>query len=162
MARRCCSPAAGDLGQAQLADQPARPALAVTAGAGQSGRHQHVLLAAQLLDQLEGLEYEADVAQARPRERTRALRRDVLAREGDPAAVGAIEPPEQVQERRLAAARTAEHGDDLALLHLEVDPVEDAPLGPPGPERLRDAACLKDGHSGNGSEPPVGVGRLAW
>ena len=42
-----------------------------------------------------------------------------LAGERDLAGVGTIEPAEQVQQRRLAAARAAEHGHDLAGGHVQ-------------------------------------------
>jgi hypothetical protein len=76
------------------------------------------------------LEHHPDVA---------ALRRhgrDVAPADDDRAGVGPLEPGEDPQQRRLAAARRSEQGDDRAGLDREVDVVEDLGL----PEPLDDPA----------------------
>jgi len=118
--------ASGDLAQAKLADQPAGPLLAAAQRSGQARRQQHVLLAAQLLDQMKGLEHEPDVAESSAGERARALLGDVPAGERDRAGVGPVEAAEQMQERRLATSRAAEHRDHLGGVDGEAHAVQDA------------------------------------
>ena len=78
------------------------------------------------------------------RERPGALGGELVPGEDDAPGVGPVEPTEQMQERRLAAAGAAEHRDDLAGVDLERHPVEHAALGAPDPERLDDATRFQD------------------
>ena len=60
--------------------------------------------------------------------------------EPDLAVVGVIEAGDQPQQRRLAAARRTEEGEQLALLDREADPVDDGERPEPlGQVRNRDA-----------------------
>ena len=65
----------GHRGQPELVDQLPGPALAAPGRAGQAGREQDVLGAAQLLDEVKRLKHEPDVTQPGPRQRPRALSR---------------------------------------------------------------------------------------
>ena len=76
--------------------------------------------------------------------------RDPLAGDLHGARLGAVEAAEQVQQRRLARARAAEHGDDLAALDVEVGPVEHAPGGAPGTERPHQPPGLDERHEARG------------
>ena len=71
-------------------------------------------------EEREGLEHHGD-----------ALRRlvQLVAAIGDAALRGRRQPGEDAQEGRLAGARLAEDGDDLAFAEREVDVVEDQPPG---------------------------------
>ena len=59
-------------------------------------RQQHVLLAAQLLDQVERLKDEADMPEPGSRQRPWGLRGQLVAGQHDPAGVGDVEPAEQM------------------------------------------------------------------
>ena len=50
--------------------------------------------------------------------------REIAAVEEDAARVRPLQAGDDPQERALAAAARPEHGDELAVRHLEVDPVE--------------------------------------
>ena len=54
-----------------------------------------------------------------------AVARDLLALEEDAARLDRLEEVDAPQQRALAAAARADHHEDLARLHLEVDAVED-------------------------------------
>ena len=49
---------------------------------------------------------------------------DLAAADGDVAGGDLLQPGDQAQQRRLAAARGTDEDDELAVLHLEVDVVE--------------------------------------
>jgi len=51
-------------------------------------------------------------------------RRHIAPAELDPAAVRALETGDQPQQRRLARARRAEQGEELALVDGQVDSVD--------------------------------------
>ena len=103
----------GDVAQPELVDQPRRAARAARRGPGQPRRQQHVLGAAALVDQLELLKDEADVAQPQARQRPSAAAGEALAGDRDLAGVGPVEAAEEMQQRRLAAARASQHRDHL-------------------------------------------------
>ncbi len=144
--------APGDLRQAEALDQRTPAPLPAARSARQARRNQHVLLAAQLLDQMKGLEDQADVSETRPRKRPRPLGCQLPAGDHDPTRIRAVEAAEEMKEGRLAAARAPEHGDHLARLHVEVHSREQTPGGASGAHRLGDAPCLQDRHFGYGSE----------
>jgi SpoU rRNA methylase family enzyme len=75
-------------------------------------------------------------------ERERALVEpgQVLAAETDLAAIRAVEPAEQVEERRLAAAGGTEKRDQLAGEELEVDAAQRVDRVGTGPVGAREAA----------------------
>src|SRR6266566_6720625 len=54
----------------------------------------------------------------------RRIVRDVLPAERDRAATRMIEPVDRAQGRRLAGAVRADQGHDLALVHLDGDPLQ--------------------------------------
>ena len=63
-------------------------------------------------------------------------------------ASGAVEPAEHVQQRRLAAARAAEHGHHLAGLDVQVGAVEHPPRDAALPEGLDEPAGAHHRHTG--------------
>src|ERR1019366_9879979 len=78
-----------------------------------------VLERRQAREQIEGLKDEADrvaaeTAQLRPR-RTR----EIASRDDDAPGAWCVKRPHQVQQRCLAAARGAEHDDELVLRHAQ-------------------------------------------
>jgi hypothetical protein len=68
------------------------------------------------------------------------------------APVGLLEARQHAEQRRLAAARRADHGDELAVAHREADVVEDGERAAPRRERLGEAAH-RDLRSHTASEP---------
>jgi hypothetical protein len=95
-ARELLGAAVGDGAQAELFYEAAGTAFTSSSGPGQPGWKEDVLLAAELLDQVEGLEDEADVAEASLCERVRSLLGQLDAGETDAAGVGAVERSQQV------------------------------------------------------------------
>ena len=137
----------GHPGQAEFLDQSRARPLAAAGRAGQASREQHVLVAAQLLDQLKGLEHEPDVAQPGPRQRPGPLPRSAPAGQPDLARVRPVEAAEEMQQGRLAAARAPEDGDHLTRRDLdETRAGQDAALGSTAAYRLGDPASLENGH----------------
>ena len=130
IATRCCwppdscgGPVAAALGEADAGDQRVdlvgrRPL------AGDREREQDVLLRRQRREQVERLEHEADVRAAQSREVAVLHARDVLAGDPDGARGGRVEAGEQVHERRLAGARRAHDGRELAGGQVERDAAE--------------------------------------
>src|SRR5690606_18085435 len=82
------------------------------------GHERNVLAGGETRDQIVELEYEADVAA--PVRRQLALRGagKLPAPEVQPAVGRAVEPAEDVEQRRLAASRRSEQHDQLALRKL--------------------------------------------
>ena len=79
----------------------------------------------------------------------------VDAVEDDRAAVGLDDPRDGAQQRRLAGAVGAEQGDDLALVHLEVDVEQHlhaavADVEVADEEQLRPSLPALVGHLGSG------------
>ena len=144
-----------DLGQSELLDQPGGATRASGGGARKPGGHEHVLGPAQLLDELKLLEDEPDVAQADSRQRPRAPAREPIAGQGDLPRVRGIEAAQQVQQRRLAAARSAQDRHHLVGLDGEADVVQHAARCSPGAHRLREAICPENGHPLHRSECPA-------
>ena len=104
------------LRDAQLVQQPGHrgPGLAARR-AGQLGGQQHVVRHGQVVQQVEELEDHPDPAAAEPGQAGFAQRVHPLAGHGDRAAGRLVQPGDQVQQRGLAAARRAHHGDRLAV-----------------------------------------------
>ena len=115
-------------------------------GAPHAAGEQHVALAGELGEQVEELEHEADVPPADRGEPPLARARHALARDVDDARLRPVEPAEHVQQRRLARARAAEHGDDLARLDREGGAVEHAARGAALAERAHQSLCRHNGH----------------
>ncbi len=78
----------------------------------------------------ESAELEQHAEPAPKREQLLGVARvDHLAVDADRAAVDRIDAADQAQQRRLAAARAAEDGGDLAAAEAERDVVQDRPAG---------------------------------
>jgi len=75
---------------------------------------------------VEGLEDEADAVAAQRRKHPLGGAVDPHARYLDDPVVDAVEAADDVQQRRLPGAGTAGHGDQLAGLHVEIEPVQHA------------------------------------
>ena len=88
---------------------------AIIAGQDDVLEHRHAL------EQVEELEHDADVAAAHAGQLVLALAGDLLAGEHDLAVVGGVEAGDEVEQRRLAAARRAHDRDELAGAEVEVD-----------------------------------------
>ena len=82
-------------------------------------RQLHVFVDIELVDQVEALEYEADVALAELGAVLLLEPADLLAEQLVASARGVIEQSEDVQERGLAAAGRAHDGDEFAVLDFE-------------------------------------------
>jgi hypothetical protein len=103
-------------------------------------RQHHVLGDRQRRQQLEELEHDAHAAPAPRRELVVVQLVDAATGHGDAAGGGVVEPGDQVQERRLAAARAADDGHELARAHVEVDPGERVEAAGRGDERAAQSA----------------------
>ncbi|MCY1550633.1 hypothetical protein D9M68_869000 [compost metagenome] len=113
-----------------------RDAAFVALAAQQHQRQRDVLRNVQVRQHVEGLEHEAHVAPAPERAGFAVERADVDAAVRDRARVPAVEPGHAVEQRRLAGARFAHDGDELAGLDAERHVLEDGHvavvLGEPG------------------------------
>src|SRR6201999_4243665 len=99
-------PVARAVGEAHATEELEGPALALRARhAGVEHRKPHVLERRRVSDEIEGLKDEADVMEPDPRLRDGIELRDVTTAEEIRAAVGAVEAPQDVQERRFPRAR---------------------------------------------------------
>ena len=87
-------------------------------------RQLDVLLRREHRDQIEALEHEADVARAPVRQLAAFHLLEVLARDRELAAVRAIEPADQVEQRRLARARRPQQRQQFPGPHVEVHVVQ--------------------------------------
>ena len=92
--------------------------------AGDRERQLHVLLGVQHREQVVELEDEADVLAAQLRQLVVVHPGDLLAGDRDRSARRLVEPGEDVHQRRLARARRAHDGRQLAALDLERDAAE--------------------------------------
>ena len=114
---------------------------------------------------LGGVQLGLELGDLRPRGEHRGERRALVARHelgqervhepaaaDDLARVGVLEPGEDPQQRRLAAAVGAEHADPRAGGQLEVEPVEHAAAA----EGLREPA---GGDQGDARHGPFSIGR---
>jgi hypothetical protein len=136
----------GDLAQAELVDQVLPAPHAGAPRAVDPGGEEDVLLAGELRDEVEELKDEAD--RSRPQRGELAVARavDALAGQLDRAAVGAVQPGDEVQERRLAGPGAPDDRHELARVDVEVRPVEHASRRPGLPEGLREAPCAHHRH----------------
>src|SRR5580693_129337 len=85
-----------------------------------------ILLRGELVHQLEPLEDESDLVAPQVREGAFGELVDALPRDRQLSGARAIEPPDQVQQRRFPAATRAHHRHGLAAVDVEVDRVERA------------------------------------
>ena len=144
IATRCMSPPesadglrAKQRGDAQRLGDPAN--LLIDLGlalARRSQRKGDVLVDRKMRIESEGLEDEGDVAVGR----LEVLHR--LAVDEDVAAVDILKSGDGAQRRRLAAARLAEHDDELVVGDVKVEVLDDLDVA----EELLDAAKLDLGH----------------
>ena len=113
------------------------------------GQHR-VLEDRQLGQQVVELEHEADVAVPVAVLPPRTEAAQVLARETDRsrARIGAVEPAEDVEERRLPRARTPDDRDPLALGDRDRRVAEDGHLVPAEPVGLAHAGGVEDRRHG--------------
>jgi hypothetical protein len=100
---------------------------------------------------VEGLEDEADVAEASAVEGALRLFCQVAAGDSYLTGVGPIEAAQEVKEGGLPAPGRTEDSDDLICVDLQADFLEDAPGPPTGPDGLRNAASLQNRHATDGS-----------
>ena len=70
------------------------------------------------------MEDHADVPATVEHERVLRERAEVPAADVDPAAGRSIDAAQQMQQRRFAAARLADEGQELARRHVEIEPVQ--------------------------------------
>ncbi len=111
--------------------------------------HGHVLDRGELGQEVVKLEDEPDGLVAQRGEARAAERGGGLAVEKDGTAGGQVEGADAVQERRLAGARGADDGDELALVDVERDAPQDLERAPIVVVRLVDVFDFDErrGHS---------------
>ena len=129
---RCCWPPESSVGL--CAARSARPTSCSAIAArflrsrrrqlGQQQRQLDVLLRREHRHQVVELEDEADLGGAPLGERAAAELVEPLAADRDAAARGHVEAADEVEQRRLARARRAHQGEEVALLDVEVDVVQ--------------------------------------
>ena len=102
------------------------------------GAELDVLQRRQPGEQVEGLEDEADPAAPEGRQRRAGRAGDVLAGHHDPPLGGRVEGADEVEQRRLAAARGPQHHDELAPVDRQVDVLEGADRRVAHPVAARD------------------------
>ena len=105
----------------------------------QSKRQRDVLRHAQVGQDVKSLEHEPHVLPSQHRQRIVVERGKIGAVQTDAARVGTIQTRDEVEQRGLADARLAHHGDVLALAYIEADVAQDG-LVAWSSERLRQAA----------------------
>ena len=93
---------------------------------GEEGRQLDVLLGRELVQEVEGLEDEADLGAPQARQRPLGIPVDPLS--GQPQLPGPwpVEPAEQVQQRRLPAAARPRHREHLTACYVQADTVHGA------------------------------------
>jgi hypothetical protein len=131
---------------AEPLDELAPAPHAVPARAVHPGRQQHVLLAGELGHEVEELEDEADRAGAQRRQRAVVRPVDPRAVDLDRAAVEPVQPGEHVEQRGLAAARAADHRDQLPTGDVEVGAGEHEARRATASEALPDASSAYHRH----------------
>src|SRR5207244_8285381 len=89
--------------------------------AGDGGREGDVLQRRGVLEQIEELEYKADVPAAQVGQPALVLAGERFAGEKDFATARRLEPGDEVQQRRLAAPRWTHDRDELARVDRQVD-----------------------------------------
>ena len=101
------------------------PPLAVgRADAAIDQRDLDILLDRQLVDQIEALEHEADMGTAQQRQLAFRGAGDLLAEKEELTVARPVEQAQNVQQGRLAAARRAHDGEELALPDVQADPTQ--------------------------------------
>jgi len=87
-------------------------------------RQLDVLIDVQLVDEVEALEYEADIALAKLGALAFFQLSHLLTEQLVGAARGVVQEAEDVEQRGFAAARRPHHGHELAALNFERDAVQ--------------------------------------
>ena len=105
---------------------------------------EDVLDSAQLGQQVEGLEDEADVAPANGGQPSLVELVQARAAELDRPGIGAIEAAEQMQEGRLPRAGASDDGNELAARNVQIGAVEHADSGASFAVRLDEPACVHE------------------
>src|SRR5690606_26501770 len=131
------------LTQPQHVDDAVQPSR-VGFGAGDGGGEGDVLFCGEGGQEVELLEDEADLVAAEFGEGFVAQAGDGGVADGDGAAVGGVESGQAVHERRLARARGAHDGGELAGVELDGDVAERDDL------RLTDTIGLPEALGGDG------------
>ena len=133
------------VGEAEEVEQVACTRLRALPRRARDHRGQrHVLEHAHAFEQVEELEDDADVAAPQDRELVFALAHELLARERHLAVGRRVEPGDDVEQRRLPAARRPHHRDELAAATVKSTPRECAHRGSLRLERL--AQTARDDH----------------
>ena len=105
-------------GETRLLEQLVKPFSIRLLARDREWQHD-VLFGGEHRQQVEELEDKADVLPAQARQLAVVERGDLGAGDLDRALGRLVEPGEDVHERRLAGARRAHHGDELARLDTE-------------------------------------------
>src|SRR5690606_10814641 len=93
--------------------------------AAQLGGQGHILEHREGGQQVEELEYEANMIAAEQGALGLVHRYQILPLQPDLTRVGQVNAADQIQEGAFAAARGAEHGDEFAGLDLQIDITQD-------------------------------------
>ena len=107
---------------------------------GDLGDERHVLARRQARDQVVELEHEADVLAAIAGQLALVGADQVVVAEDDLAGGRRVEPAEDVEQRRLAAAGRAEQHDKFAFANVEIDRAQRMHLDFARPINLRQPA----------------------
>ena len=117
--------ALGALGETDRAEHGRHSPRALCRIAAEQGQWQaDILRHAQVGQNVEALENKTEAVPAQARERVVAERGELHAAERDRAAVGDVEPGDEVEQRRLADPRLAHYRDVVARRELELDAAE--------------------------------------
>ena len=138
-ARAACSHARSPRPTAtSIAVDPCAAAACRSTPVSESGKRD-VLRDRQIRQNVERLEDEAHAVAPKRGQRIVVERGELDAVDRDRARVGAVEPGHEIEQRGLADARLAHHGDEVAGRELEIDVAEDGARPRPR-ERLGKAA----------------------
>ena len=122
-----------------------RPATLAGGPAPVAQRHLDIVRQVQVRDQVEALEDEADLRVADPRTAIVVQRADVFAVEQVSPAAGRFQQSRDIEEGRLAGAGWPGHGDELALLDVQVQFPQRVGFNEFGTVDLADPAHFKHG-----------------
>ena len=147
MATRCCSPP--DSCEGKWSTPLAQPDHAQRLGGrhrlgGDVGDELDVLARGQAGNQVVELEHEADMLAAVLRQLALVGRGEIVIAIADGSRRGHVEAAEDVQQRRLAAARRPEHDDELGLKEVEIDAAQRVHVDLAHVVDLGQAACFED------------------
>ena len=115
---------------------------------GQQQRQLDVLKRSEHGNQVVHLENESDMARAPLGELAAGHVRDLVAGDGNAAFRGHVQAAEEIEQRSLAGAAGAHEGDELALVHVEIQTLQNmnyfaaAAVGLIEPADLNQTACV--------------------